>query len=116
MAGKASRAPSKGPKRGSRPGAKNRKGPKRRPRKPSPAPRVRANTRKTAKAKPKPKPKAAPRSGEFTPAQMAKALQVKPAIVRQHVEDGAPVNDAGRLHIVEYVAWLNHEQRGRHAR
>ena len=50
--------------------------------------------------------------GRMTPADLAGAMGVGPDVIDRHVAEGAPVDDAGRLHIVEYAAWLNREIRG----
>ena len=38
--------------------------------------------------------------------EAAALLRIEPAVVRRHIEQGLPVDDAGRIHLVEYVAWM----------
>jgi len=42
----------------------------------------------------------------LTVEQLAKLLQVAPAVLRGHLDEGAPSDPQGRVHLVEYVAWL----------
>jgi len=42
---------------------------------------------------------------------LAAAVRVGADIIRRHVADGAPVDDQGRLHVIQYAAWLNLHRR-----
>jgi predicted ArsR family transcriptional regulator len=42
----------------------------------------------------------------MTAEQAAALLQVDVQVVRRHLADGLPVDGAGRIHLVEYTAWL----------
>lgn len=55
-------------------------------------------------------------SGWMTPARIAEALRVDLALIHRHVKEGAPVDEAGRLHILQYAAWLNRRLADRNGR
>ncbi len=42
----------------------------------------------------------------MTAAQAAVLLRVEEALVAADVADGAPIDGAGRLHLVRYASWL----------
>jgi len=40
------------------------------------------------------------------PEALADLLGVDAGTIERHVEDGAPTDDAGCLHVIHYAAWL----------
>ncbi len=42
----------------------------------------------------------------LTPTELARLLGVDVETILAHVEAGAPTDDAGRLHVIHYAAWL----------
>lgn len=43
----------------------------------------------------------------LSPAQLAKLLGLAESKVQAHIEAGAPIDVAGTINLVQYVAWLN---------
>ena len=42
----------------------------------------------------------------LTVEEAAALLRLEAAVVRGHVEAGLPTDGSGRIHLVEYVAWM----------
>lgn len=42
----------------------------------------------------------------MTAAEAARVLKIDAATVGRHVADGLPTDGQGRIHLVEYVAWM----------
>lgn len=66
----------------------------------------RAKRARGKRARPSGGPADAGTEGWLLPDRLAEVLSVDPAIIAGHVADGAPVDEAGRLHVIEYAAWL----------
>lgn len=39
--------------------------------------------------------------------EAARLLRIDAAAVRRHLAEGLPTDEQGRIHLVEYVAWMN---------